>query len=210
MRRAEARKAEIVRGPHGKNIGYLIDLRAISVAEENIFFNYDDDDPASVAFTLSNRNQLTLYFPEQGTCYLIADAHGREIITPTGFRAQFNCPIGFVPILGPVEHNERLYGRDAAPLALFSYQAARNFRNIWHHYPERFDEFRSVLTNTWPGMDIERPTIEMVDGKPHLYMFCPEGRNSARNILVWIRISSVVSNANPFNPIAGWLAVSDR
>ncbi len=127
-------------------------------------------------FTLSNQNQLTLYFPEQGTCYLIADAHGREIITPTGFRAQFNCPIGFVPILGPVEHNERLYGRDAAPLALFSYQAARNFRNIWHHYPERFDEFRSVLTNTWPGMDIERPTIEMVDGKPHLYMFCPEGR----------------------------------
>ncbi len=64
------------------------------------------------------------------------------------------------------------------PLALFSYQAARNFRNIWHHYPERFDEFRSVLTNTWPGMDIERPVIDMVDGKPHLYMFCPEGRIS--------------------------------
>jgi hypothetical protein len=116
MRRAEARKAEIVRGPDGRTYGYLIDLRAISVAEENIFFNYDDDEPASVVFTLSNQNQLTLYFPEQGTCYLIADAHGREISTPTAFRAQFNCPIGFVPILGPVEHNERLYGRDAARL----------------------------------------------------------------------------------------------
>jgi energy-coupling factor transporter ATP-binding protein EcfA2 len=176
MRRAGAKRAEMVRGPEGRRHGYLIDLRAISVAEENIFYNYDDSEPASVTFTLSNQNQLTLYFPEQGACYLIADSQGREVITPTGFRSQFNCPIGFVPILGPVEHKEPLYGRDAARLALFSYQAARNFRNIWHHYPERFDEFRSVLANSWPGMDIEPPEIEMVEGKAQLYMFCPEGR----------------------------------
>ena len=176
MRRAGAKSSEFLRGPEGRVRGYIVDLRAISVAEENIFYNYDQSEPASVSFTLSNENRLLLYFPERESCYLIPDARGREVVTPTGFRAQFNCPVGFVPILGPVEHNEPLYGREAARRALFSYQAARNFRNIWYHYPERFDEFRSALTSTWPGMDIEPPEIEMAGGKAHLYMLCPEAR----------------------------------
>jgi energy-coupling factor transporter ATP-binding protein EcfA2 len=176
MRRAGARKAEMVRGPEGRVYGYLVDLRTISVAEENIFYNYDESEPASVVFTLSNQNTLQLYFPERGTCYLVPDAQGRQIFTPTGFRSQFNCPIGFVPILGPVEHNEPLYREDAARLALFSYQAARNFRNIWYHYPQKFEEFRAALASTWPGMAIEPPEIERMDGKAYLYMFCPEGR----------------------------------
>lgn len=88
----------------------------------------------------------------------------------------FNCPIGFVPILGPVEHHELMYEKEAARLALFSYTAARNFRNIWYHFPEKFEEFQSILQNTWPGMDIQRPEIDRSHGKPRLLMFCPENR----------------------------------
>ena len=176
MRKATSRRPEFIRGPQGRVLGYIIDLSATSVAEENIFFNYDDSAPATVKFTLSNKNELLLYFPEQGACYLIADAQGRQIHTPAGFRSQFNCSIGFVPILGPVEHNERLFGKDAARLALFNYTASRNFRNIWHHYPEKFDDFRAALIQTWPGMDIERPIMDVTHEKPLLHMFCPEER----------------------------------
>jgi energy-coupling factor transporter ATP-binding protein EcfA2 len=154
MRRAASRKPEIVRGPTGRTHGYPVDLASISVAEENIFHNYDDHEPATVTFRVSNGNTLLLYFPEAGTCYLIADAQGRRIDSPSFFRKQFNCPIGFVPILGPVEHIEHLFEKEAARLALFNYRAARNFRNIWYHYPERFDEFREMLGQTWPGMDV--------------------------------------------------------
>jgi hypothetical protein len=105
-------------------------LSAVSVVEENIFYNYDDSEPASVRFRLSNKNELLLYFPERDTCYLIAQAQGGRVSTPSTFRSHFNCPIGFVPILGPVEHIENLYEKEAARLALFSYRAARNFRNI--------------------------------------------------------------------------------
>ncbi|HEY2458543.1 MAG TPA: ATP-binding protein [Candidatus Acidoferrum sp.] len=179
LRKATSRRSETVRGPHGHTSGYTIDLRSISVAEENIFYNYDDSETATVTFTLSNGNALVLHFPEQGCCYLIPDAQGRAIITPTNFKAQFNCPIGFVPILGPVEHNEKLFQEDTARVALFNYTASRNFRNIWYHYPERFDEFRAALIQTWPGMDIERPRVdppERPGDKPLLHMFCPEER----------------------------------
>jgi hypothetical protein len=153
-----------------------VDLSSISIAEENIFFDYDDSVPASVRFVLSNGNELLLYFPEQGACYLIVDSRGKLISTPKAFRERFNCPIGFVPILGPVEHNEPLFEKEAARLALFSYGAARNFRNIWYHFPERFEEFRAALRETWPGMDIEAPKINYSHEKPRLYMFCPEDR----------------------------------
>ena len=176
MRKAQSRKAEIVTGPNGAVRGYKIDLALISVAEENIFFNYEDDHAASIIFTLSNGFTLTLYFPEQGACHLIADAAGKNIDNPASFKSNFNCQIGFVPILGPVEHNEQRYEIEAARLALFNYRAARNFRNIWHHYPDHFDEFREVLRQTWPGMDILPPEVQRVDGKTYLYMYCPEKR----------------------------------
>jgi hypothetical protein len=176
MRRASTRRPDIVRGPLGLAPGYSIDLSAVSVAEENIFYNYDDSEPASVRFKLSNKNELLLYFPERDTCYLIAQADEGRVSTPSTFRSRFNCPIGFVPILGPVEHIENLYEKEAARLALFNYRAARNFRNIWYHYPEKFEAFRLALIQTWPGMDIEPPEIDTSHQKPRLHMFCPEER----------------------------------
>lgn len=176
MRKAQSRRAEIVVGPLGPTRGYHIDMRPISVAEENIFFNYDDDEPAFIKFTLSNDFTLTLYFPDRGACNLIADAAGKVIESPSVFKSNFNCQIGFVPILGPVEHNELLYEKEAARLALFNYRAARNFRNIWYHYPELFTEFQNLLRTTWPGMDILPPELEHIDGKTYIYMYCPEKR----------------------------------
>ena len=176
LRTANTRRAQLVAGPEGRVFGYPVDLGALSIAEENIFFNYDDSRPASVNFSLTGEKKLTLYFPEAGACYLIADSPGRRVESPKEFRSAFNCPIGFVPILGPVEHHERLYGKEAARLALFNYRAARNFRNIWHHYSDDFESFRTILRETWPGMDIEKPELDTSYEKPVLHMFCPENR----------------------------------
>ena len=95
MRKATTRRPETVRGPQGHTSGYVIDLNSISVVEENIFYNYDDSEAATVKFTLSNGNALLLYFPEQGACYLIPDAQGRAITSTASFKSQFNCPVGF-------------------------------------------------------------------------------------------------------------------
>ncbi|MXY64097.1 MAG: AAA family ATPase [Gammaproteobacteria bacterium] len=176
MRVANSRKPVQITGPHGQELGYIVDLSAISVAEENIFFNYEDSSPATVEFQLSNKNKMLLYFPEQGRCNLILDAQGTRIFSPTQFRKEYKCPIGFVPILGPVEHSERLLQITAARNALINYQAARNFRNIWYHYPDSFNLFRQAINETWPGMDIEQPKIEFSGSKSFLSMFCIEGR----------------------------------
>tara|TARA_R110002033_G_scaffold57490_1_gene106599 strand:- start:3420 stop:4850 length:1431 start_codon:yes stop_codon:yes gene_type:complete len=176
LRRANARKATIVQSLEGQAHGHHVELADISVADENIFHNYDNSEDAYVRFYLLNGNCLMLFFPIDGGCSLIPYPLGKPAHTPVAFRKAFNCPIGFVPILGPVEHREELFGPEAARLALYNYRAARNFRNIWHHYPEDFEEFRETLISSWPGMDIERPEISYEAPKSYLHMFCPEER----------------------------------
>lgn len=176
MRKAKSKKPTIVAGPEHETFGYHISLDEVPIATENIFTDYDDTNPAQVNFRLSNGNELLLFFPSIGSCYLICKTKSAEIRTTTQFKKEFNATIGFVPVLGPVEHNELLYQREAARLALLTHKASRNFRNIWYHYPENFEKFRNLLKSTWPGMDIEPPEIDLSGKKPRLHMFCPEGR----------------------------------
>ena len=176
IRKARSRKPTLVQTPRGEGWGYTVDLQDTGIAGENIFFDYDDSEPATVTFRLNTGNRLVLYFPERGSCSLICETDGRAIASPTQFKREFDVTVGFVPILGPVEHDEPLYQREAARLALVTHRAARNFRNIWHHYPEGFDEFRALVSATWPGMDIAAPEVDHSYQPPVLRMFCPEDR----------------------------------
>jgi len=176
MRRARARNPVIVPGPKREMWGHPVSLSEIPIATENVFCDYDDSHPAIVKFRLSNGNSLTLFFPEQGICYLIPESEEMEIRSVSHFDLEFNANIAFVPILGPVEHDEPLYQQEAARLALLTHRASRNFRNIWHHYPEDFGRFRNLILTTWPGMDIQPPEIDYSHKKPLLRMFCPEDR----------------------------------
>ncbi len=175
MRKARARNPELLHGPHGQTYGYRISLGGLQVSTANVFSDYDESKPATVKFRLSTGSQLLLYFPEPGHCILIPEAD-RSIRNTTAFKSYFNCEVAFVPVLGPVEFNEPLYQPAAARQALITNGASRNFRNIWYHFPERFPQFRDLLRKTWPGMDIERPTLEQSGAKPVLNMFCVENR----------------------------------
>jgi len=202
IRKARRFKPKLVQGPREKVLGHSIDIREISVAEENIFHNYDDSEPAVVSFHLANRNVLTLFFPERGECFLLMDAQGHQVATTTAFRSRFNCQISFVPILGPVEHHEALVEEETTRRSLYSFGAARHFRNTWYHYPENFETFRELLKLTWPGMDILPPELDNSHGKPRLHMYCPEHRIPREvfwagfGFQVWVQMLTHLVNAN--------------
>ncbi len=176
LRRARAKSPELIRDKNERQVrGYSVRLQGLPISTENVFHNYDEATPATVEFHLSNGNSLNLYFPERGECYMIPTSD-QYVRSPSDFRKHFNVEIAFVPVLGPVDHNERLFEKEAARLALLSHGASRNFRNIWHHFPDGFAEFRKKIGETWPGMDIEPPEIMTDSEKAYLRMFCPEER----------------------------------
>jgi energy-coupling factor transporter ATP-binding protein EcfA2 len=177
IRKARAKKPGRIKGPDGIQIlGYSIDLRQVPVATENVFYNYDDSVPAIIKFRLSDGSFLQVFFPSKGECYMNYESDSSYINTPKQFKEKVSLEIGFVPILGPVEHEERLFQKEAARLALLTHKASRNFRNIWYHYREDFEEFKAMVQSTWPGMDISPPEVNLFEQKPIIRMFCPEER----------------------------------
>ena len=176
IRRARVRKPVFFRLFERGVLGYRVDLEGLPLSTENIFTDYDEAEPATVTFRLSNKNILKLIFPSANQCLLISEtATGRRVDTPALFKREYPISIGFVPVLGPVEHNEQLYKEEATRLALMVYRSSRNFRNIWWHFPENFEKFRELIKSTWPGMDISGPEIYYGD-KTVLHMFCTEER----------------------------------
>lgn len=178
LKKARHRKPVLINGPDGNDLwGYQIDLSSVPVATENVFHNYDDSSSAVIKFKLSDGAYLQLFFPEEGRCYLNYNSPKVVVRAPKDFKKYVDISIGFVPILGPVEHEERLYQLEAARQALLSYTASRNFRNIWFHYSSDFHEFKELIRSTWPGMDINFPErITTPEGDQALAMFCPEER----------------------------------
>lgn len=176
IRRATSRNPEFLNLSGDESWGYKVPLDELPVSTENVFSDYDDSQPAVVEFRLSGGNKLELRFPEPNLCYLICRPKGKPVRSTADFKREFRASVGFVPVLGPVEHNEPLYQKEAARRALLTHRASRNFRNIWHHYPDGFEEFRDLIRATWPGMDIQPPEVNYRDSKPILRMFCPEER----------------------------------
>jgi AAA domain, putative AbiEii toxin, Type IV TA system len=125
---------------------------------------------------LSDGAFLQIFFPRQEECYMNYESEKRIIDSPSGFKKHVEIEIGYVPILGPVDHREPLYQKEAARLALLSHTASRNFRNIWFHYSDDFEEFKNLIIQTWPGMDIGFPEINRSSKTTTLNMFCPEER----------------------------------
>jgi len=177
IRKARSKRPILIKDPAGLSVkGYQIDLDEVPVATENVFCNYDDCEPAVIRFRLSNGSFLQIFFPEQGVCYMNCESQRKVIESTTDFREEFGIEIGYVPVLGPVEHKEPLYQKEAARLALLTHRASRNFRNIWFHFNEDFKDFKEFIRSTWPGMDIDPPEVDRSGEKPMIYMYCPEER----------------------------------
>lgn len=176
IRRAKLRRPTSIYDCEGILIdGYEIDLKQVPIPTENVFHNYDDSIPAEIVFILSNGYKISFVFTDRDRCYMQIDGD-TPIKSPKDYLEFIGVTVGFVPILGPVDHHEHLYQQKAARSALLSYRASRNFRNIWFHYSEDFPEFQEMVRTTWPGMDINRPEADYSQDEPMLNMFCPEER----------------------------------
>lgn len=204
IRKAKTKKPIIIYDPKGIQVhGYEIDLTLVPIATENVFYNYDDTIPAIIRFRLSDNSYLQVFFPSKGVCYMNYESDNTIIYTPRDFNKYVDIVIGYVPILGPVEHQERLFLKEAARLALLTHRASRNFRNIWYHYNEDFEEFKQLVRSTWPGMDIDPPEVELLQNPKIINMFCPEER-IAREIFwagfgfqVWCQmLTYIIKNKN--------------
>jgi len=177
IKKANTKKPNYIRDQKDNLVlGYELDLSQAPIATENVFFNYDDSTPSIISFILSNNSTIQIFFPSLGVCLMNVESEDFTIRSTSDFKRFIGLNIGFVPILSPVENHEKLFQKEAARLAITTSIASRNFRNIWYHYGDDFEEFKDLINSTWPGMDINRPEPDFSQSPTTLNMFCPEDR----------------------------------
>ena len=176
LRQANAKKAEMIQINDQNYMGYRISDRNFPVSLENVHTDYEESD-ARINFRCNNGNSLALLFPSDGGCILVPNAQGKQCHTPGRFKNCFPISIQTVPELGPLEDEEFLLNEETIRRGLSTHRASRHFRNYWRLYPEGFDEFANMVSQTWPGMEIERPELPDIMYK-RLTMLCREDRIS--------------------------------
>ena len=173
LRRAYARKPEVVESPDGDIFGYPVSIEEIPMSLENVATDYNFDTPTTVEFFFSNGNRLLLFFSANGNVNLIPTRYKGTMRSPSSFKREFPTTLGYVPVLGPLEHREALLDERTIQRGLSTHRASRHFRNYWYYYPEYFDDFAKLVKETWPGMEVRAP--ELVDFNIFA-MFCVENR----------------------------------
>jgi len=208
LKRAKNKNAERVALPGGENgYGHHISLANLSVSLENIATDYNSDD-SLIEFRLSNRNKLHLFFPNDGGCTLFWETDGdlAAVVTAGRFNTAFPISIQVVPVLGPLEHKEAYVNQDTVRDALNTHRASRHFRNYWHYFPEGWTSFAAMIAETWPGMDIKRPEIDIPNRQ--LSMFVSEERIdrevywSGFGFQIWCQLLTHISRAHSATLIA--------
>lgn len=202
LKRAKNKNAERVGLPGGETgYGHHISLANLSVSLENIASDYNSDD-SFIEFRLSNRNKLTLYFPNDGGCTLFWETDGESaaVVTAGRFNTAFPISIQVVPVLGPLEHREAYVNQDTVRDALNTHRACRHFRNYWHYFPDGWESFSRMISETWPGMEIKRPEIDVPNRR--MSMFVSEDRIdrevywSGFGFQIWCQLLTHISRAH--------------
>lgn len=174
LRRASAKKPDVVIPGDAARYGYTLSEETIPISVENVHTDYSEED-THVLFRLSNGNRLKLLFPRDGGVVLVPECDAWQITSPSRFRSSFPVSVAVVPVLGPVEHNEDLVQDETVRRELETHRASRHFRSYWHYYPEGFSAFADLVKQSWPGMEVLPPERSDYLSKK-VSMFCLENR----------------------------------
>jgi hypothetical protein len=178
---ARSRSPERVHFDESSEIGYRIPRDSLPISLENVHSNYNTE-ISTITFRLNNRHKLRLVFPTDGGCVLVPEVEGEIIRTAAAFNKYFPISLTVVPVLGPVEHEEIRRERSTVVNGLSTHRASRHFRSYWHYFSDGFDDFAKLVESTWPGMEVERPELDLSTNK--LTMFCREERMTRE--LYWV------------------------
>jgi energy-coupling factor transporter ATP-binding protein EcfA2 len=173
LRAGYSRKPEYIYFEGRKILGHKVPVGGLPVSLENVHTDYEFSE-TKIEFRFSNNNKLILSFPEDGGCNLTWDCSGSHIKTPAAFKKAFPFSVQVVPVLGPLEHEEPMVTEETVRRSLGTPRACRHFRNFWLQNPSGFDNFCSMIENSWPGMSISRPECDL--SSRSLAMFCKENR----------------------------------
>lgn len=185
-----------------KTKAYHIPKTRLPIPLENIGNNYNDSDESYIEFTFENNAKLKLHFPEKEVCYFTTDLDGYEAKNITKFKEIFQSHVIQIPILGPLEDEEAKLKEETIINGIGTQRASRHFRNHWLINDDNFEKFADLIKTTWPGMEIEKPELNMMDNR--ITMYCKENHITREiywvgyGFQIWCQLLSYITRSDGF------------
>ena len=130
----------------------------------NLRYDYCDEE-TSIHAKFSDGTEIEVRFPVDGRPFADLLKNGQTIKNKS-LREKI---LGVIPPVGSFEEDEKIRDRNYIRSVMVSHLTSRHFRNIWHFFPEGFDEFRDMVENTWPGYSIDKPKINYSENRINMY-----------------------------------------
>ena len=154
---------------------YRTDLKLkpkdIPFSQTNLTYNYMDED--SIIYSkFSDNTEIKVVFPTDGEPYAELTQDGVGIFRKTLIKRHFGHSIGIIPPIGVFEETEKLGDEKYLRSIMVSHLTQRHFRNIWHYFDDGFEDFRTIIEETWPECTIKLPEFD--SGENKITMFFKE------------------------------------
>lgn len=176
-----------------------LEERDIPFSTINLKYNYNDEESViSVKFT--DTTEIDVIFPAEGRPYANLLKNGKT----TKDKLAREKIMGIIPPVGAFDEMEKIGEKEYVRSKMISHLTPRHFREIWHYFPEGFEEFKELIEKTWPGYSIDIPEIHLTeDNKMYIDMYYTEDRISreifwaGHGFQIWLQLMTFLVKLGP-------------
>jgi len=156
--------------------GQNLRLDKLGMVTSTMFHRYGDP-PATIEATFADGARLVVHIGADGETHCVFfNGQGRSVRARRDIGAVPLPRISILPQIVPLEYEERALLPGYVKQHLDSHLASRHFRNqLQLLHDEHFDEFKSLVEETWPGVSIAGLETRRGDGGETLQLMVRDG-----------------------------------
>jgi len=141
--------------------GFKLPVERIKIDLRGIVYYYQDGN-AKITAIFRDKVKIVVYLNEEVAFATIYDKDKNIITTKAKADLLEISSIGILPQIGLIKEKEKLLSEETVIDDIDTYLSSRHFRNeILLHRKERFESFKKLAEETWPGLRI----IELIFNK---------------------------------------------
>ena len=133
-----------------------MDLSGLNLSWDSLFHRYQGP-PARITATFDDGSKVDVHLGPKGAMHAVLKDQFKSVIRTKGQAHILQLPIlSVLPQVMPLSKEERVLGPDYVRANLSSHLSPFHFRNQLNlFYAQYFQEFKSMVEDSWPGLQIK-------------------------------------------------------
>ncbi len=187
-------------------LGISPSIEGLEISTKGIFYMYGDP-PAIIEADFTCNSKITIYIGEDAMIFATIHNSAGKNIESKKFASTLKLDdIKILPQITPLKKYEPILQEGTVHKNIDTYLSSRNFRNQLYYYSNKFDEFKSLAEQTWPGLLIHTYG-ESIRTQGDLFLYVKDGNFEAEiafmgsGLQMWLQTMWFLSRTTKNNTV---------